>query len=180
MRSGEIAGLQRSDIDWHGKLISVRRSIVAGEITTVKTKNGRRRVDLSDELLTTLVNLRKWRREEELKNGRNEISEWVFANEKGGSADMHNVKARYFKKVLCKAGLRSIRFHDLRHTYASFLLAKGEPVTYVSNQLGHANSKITLGIYAHWVPNESQREAVNRLPSLGVAAGAGGRLLLPD
>ncbi len=167
MRSGEIAGLQWSDIDWRGKFISVRRHIVDGQITTLKTKNGRRRIDMSDELLTTLANLRKWRQEEELKNGSNEIPEWVFANEKGGCADMHNVKSRYFKKVLRKAGLRDIRFHDLRHTYASLLLANGEPVTYVSKQLGHANPKITLEIYAHWIPNESQRQAVNRLPSLG-------------
>ncbi len=125
---------------------------------------------ISDELLTTLANLRKWRQEEELKNGRNEIPEWVFANENGGFADMHNVKSRYFKKLLGKAGLRDIRFHDLRHTYASLLLANGEPVTYVSKQLGHANPKITFEIYAHWIPNESQRQAVNRLPSLGTIA----------
>jgi len=170
MRSGEIAGLQWSDIDWHGKFISVRRSIVGGQITTVKTKNGRRHVDISDELLTTLGDLRKWRQEEGLKKGKNEIPEWVFANEKGGFADMHNLKARYFKKVLRKAGIRDIRFHDLRHSYASLLLANGEPVTYVSKQLGHANPKITFEIYAHWIPNESQRQAVNRLPSLGMIA----------
>lgn len=171
MRSGEIAGLQWSDIDWPGKFMSVRRSIVDGQITTVKTKNGRRRIDISDKLLTTLANLRKWRQEEELKEGNNEIPEWVFANQKGNFPDMHTIKSRYFKKLLRKAGLRDIRFHDLRHTYASMLLAQGEPVTYVSNQLGHANPKITLGIYAHWIPNGSQREAVNRLPSLGVAVG---------
>jgi integrase len=79
---------------------------------------------------------------------------------------MNNVKARYFKRALRKAGLRDIRFHDLRHTYASLLLAQGEPVTYVANQLGHANPGITLKIYSHWIPKESQREAVNKLPSL--------------
>ena len=79
---------------------------------------------------------------------------------------MNNVKARYFKRALRKAGLRDIRFHDLRHTYASLLLAQGEPITYVANQLGHKNPGITLKIYSHWIPKESQREAVNKLPSL--------------
>ena len=45
-------------------------------------------------------------------------------------------------------------------------MAQGEPVTYVSQQLGHANPQITMRIYSHWIPNKSQREAVNKLPSL--------------
>ncbi|MCH7804845.1 MAG: tyrosine-type recombinase/integrase [Acidobacteria bacterium] len=76
------------------------------------------------------------------------------------------MKSKSFKRVLRKAGLRDIRYHDLRHTYASQLLAHGEPVTYVSQQLGHANPQITFKVYAHWIPNKSQRKAVNRLPSL--------------
>ena len=76
------------------------------------------------------------------------------------------MKVKSFKRVLRKAGLRDIRYHDLRHTYASQLLAQGEPVTYVSQQLGHANPQITFKVYAHWIPNNSQRKAVNRLPSL--------------
>ncbi len=101
-----------------------------------------------------------------MKRGSNEISEWVWANEKGQRIDINNVKVKSFKRVLRKAGLRDIRYHDLRHTYASQLLAQGEPVTYVSQQLGHANPQITLKVYARWIPNKSQRQAVNRLPSL--------------
>ncbi len=166
MRSGELAGLQWGDIDWNGKFLKVRRNFVRGRVGTLKTKNGRRRVDLSDELIETLGNLRRTKRKEALARGRNEIPEWIFSNRRGNPADMHNLKRRYFRKVLRKAGLRSIRFHDLRHTYASLLLAQGQPLTYVSQQLGHANPQITLKIYAHWIPNRSQREAVNRLPTL--------------
>ncbi len=123
-------------------------------------------MDLSDDLLETLAALKKKRQEEALKRGSNEISEWVWANEKGQRIDIGNVKSKSFKRVLRKAGLRDIRYHDLRHTYASQLLAQGEPVTYVSQQLGHANPQITFRVYAHWIPNKSQRKAVNRLPSL--------------
>ena len=80
-----------------------------------------------------------------------------------------NVKVRNFKRVLRKAGLREVRYHDLRHPYASQLLAQGQPVTYVSQQLGHANPQITFKVYAHWIPNKSQRKAVKRLPSLKAA-----------
>ena len=80
--------------------------------------------------------------------------------------DIKNVKTRNFKRVLKKAELRSIRFHDLRHTFASQLLSNGTNPLYVSQQLGHANPGITMKIYAKWTPNEGQREAMNKLPSL--------------
>ena len=124
--------------------------------------------DCSDDLLETLAALKKKRQEEALKRGSNEISEWVWANEKGQRIGIGNVKATSFKRVLRKAGLRDIRYHDLRHTYASQLLAQGEAVTYVSQQLGHPNPQITFRVYAHWIPNKSQRKAVNRLPSLSL------------
>ena len=166
VRSGEAIALQWDDIDWNGKFIQIRRQVVLGKLTTLKTKHGKRKVDCSDELLAVLAALKSRRQEEALKKGSNEISEWVFANEKGERIDIGNIKTRYFKRVLRKAGLREIRYHDLRHSYASQLLAQGEPVTYVSQQLGHANAQITFRVYAHWIPNKSQQQAVNRLPSL--------------
>ena len=166
LRSGELQGLQWSDVDWNSKYIQVSRQVVRGKVTKLKNKHSRRKVDCSDDLLSTLAALKKTRQEEALRKGVNAIPEWMFTNDKGARIDIVNVKTRFFKRVLRKAGLRDIRFHDLRHTFASLLLARGTPVTYVSRQLGHKNSHLTLKTYAHWVPHESQREAVNRLPSL--------------
>jgi len=167
MRSGELAGLQWPDIDWHGKFLEVRRAINRlGEVSSVKTKMGRRRVDLSDDLLEALSNLRRQMQEEAMRKGKNEIPKWVFANYRGSFLDMNNVKRHHFKRTLRKAGLRDIRFHDLRHTFASQLLCNGANILYVSQQLGHANPQITMKIYSHWIPNDNQREAMNRLPSL--------------
>ncbi len=171
MRSGEINGLQWPDVDWRGKFIEVRRQIVRGEIKDLKTKHSRRRIDCSDELLKTLSKLQRQRQEEALKRGSNEIPKWVFVDRHGSFANIKSIKLRPFKKVLKKAGLRYIRFHDLRHTFASLLLSRGENLLYVSQQLGHSSPQITLKVYAHWIPTEGQREAVNRLPSLGVAVG---------
>jgi len=168
MRSGELAGLQWPDIDWNGRFLEVRRAINRfGEVATVKTKNGRRRIDLSDHLLETFNNFRKQKQQEALKKGKNEIPEWVFANRPGSFININNAKSRNFKRVLKKAGIRSIRFHDLRHTFASQLLSNGTNVLYVSQQLGHANPGITLKIYAKWIPNEGQRQAMNKLPYVG-------------
>jgi integrase len=64
--------------------------------------------------------------------------------------------------VLEKADLRQVRVHDLRHSYATHLLQAGAPITYVSQQLGHADASITLRVYAHYLPDGSQRD-VDRL-----------------
>jgi len=104
--------------------------------------------------------------EEAMRKGMNEIPEWIFPDRSGGFTFMGNVTARNFKRVLKKAGIRDIRFHDLRHTFASQLLSNGTNVLYVSQQLGHANPAITMSIYAKWIPKEGQREAMNKLPSL--------------
>ncbi len=169
MRSGELAGLRWGDIDWNGKFLEVRRAINRlGEVATVKTKNGRRRVDLSDHLLETLKGLRKRKQQEALERGKNGIPEWVFANRPGSFININNAKSRNFKRVLKKAGTRSIRFHDCRHhTFASQLLSNGTNILYVSQQLGHSNPGITMQICAKWIPNKGQRQAMNKLPYVG-------------
>jgi integrase len=164
LRSGEIAGLQWCDIDWSGKFITVRNNLVRGRIHSTKTDKTRR-VDMSDDLLTELSDLKRHRKEEWLSRGENEIPEWVFCNREGNPVDMHNVKNRQFFKCLEKAGLRRMRFHDLRHTHASLLIQDGQSLKYVSDQLGHSSIKMTADVYGHLVPG-ANRQAVNRLPSL--------------
>ena len=65
--------------------------------------------------------------------------------------------ARVFHLASKRAGLPHFRLYDLRHTYASLLLAGGAPITYVSAQLGHANPATTLRYYAKWIPSQGQR-----------------------
>ncbi|MCP4717464.1 MAG: tyrosine-type recombinase/integrase [Deltaproteobacteria bacterium] len=64
--------------------------------------------------------------------------------------------------MLAKAGLRRIRIHDLRHTYASLLIAQGESLAYIRDQLGHHSIKVTVDTYGHLVPG-ANREAVDKL-----------------
>jgi integrase len=78
---------------------------------------------------------------------------------------MHNIERREFEKTLQAAGLRKIRLHDLRHTFASLLIQNGAPLAYVKEQLGHSSIKITVDIYGHLVPGANRQE-MNRLPSL--------------
>jgi Phage integrase family len=79
-----------------------------------------------------------------------------------------------FHKIFAKAGLRRIRFHDLRHTFASRLLQNGESPAYVKEQMGHHSIKVTVDIYGHLVPG-ANRDAVDRLDVTGRNPGATAR-----
>jgi integrase len=68
-----------------------------------------------------------------------------------------NYIRRIYKRVLTKAGIREMRLHDIRHTYASLLLSKGENPVYVKEQLGHSSIKITVDIYGHLIPWKQPR-----------------------
>ena len=101
------------------------RGLVDGKISPTKTGKDRR-VDVSDDLISTLLELKRNRKKECLTLGSNEIPEWVFSNEVGSPLDMHNVKSRYFYNCLEKAKIWRIRFHDLRQHADSPIM----PTTY--------------------------------------------------
>ncbi len=161
LRLGELLGLQWGDVEFHGRFVEVRRNLVAGRLTT--PKNGRtRRADMSAQLGDTLKALLTTRKAETLKRGWPQVPEWVFCNEEGGPLDGDKLRHRVFYKVLAKAGLRRIRFHDMRHTFASLLLQQGESPTYVKEQMGHSSIQVTVDIYGHVIPG-ANRQAVDRL-----------------
>jgi len=125
IRLGESLALQWGDIDFESRMIEVKRGIVSGRIET--PKNGKtRKVDMSQQLTTALKDLQLARKEETLRNGWKEVPEWVFCDRNGSFLDHNNLRKRVFYKVLAKAGLRRVRIHDLRHTYASLLIQNGE------------------------------------------------------
>jgi integrase len=159
MRLGELLGLQWKDVDWNGKFIRVSRSYKLGRLTPTKTGKVRR-VDLSDQLFEALKTLKLKRKKEALKNGVGEIVGTIF--HRGGEFMEQNYIRRVFKRLLVKAGLREIRFHDIRHSFASLLLSDGACPVYVKEQLGHTSIQMTVDIYGHLIPS-SNREMVNRL-----------------
>jgi integrase len=81
---------------------------------------------------------------------------------------MHNIKSRAFKRALEKAGLRRIRLHDLRHSYASILISAGVSPAYVQQQLGHASIQLTVDTYTHFIPGAG-RQALANLPGIASA-----------
>jgi integrase len=159
MRLGELLALQWGDIDLNGKFIQVQRSYKLGRMSPTKT--GRiRRVDMSDQLFESLRSLFTVRKREGLQMGLGEAVELVF-HRKGEPIAQNSIR-HVFKRILRKAKLRDIRFHDIRHTYASLLLSDGASPVYVKEQMGHSSIQMTVDIYGHWIPS-GNRAAVNRL-----------------
>jgi len=161
MRIGEVLALQWGDIDFNGRFINVQRGFSRGQIE--KPKSGKsRRVDMSQQLTKILQDLLRQRKEEKLKEGWKELPEWVFINEEGTSLDKDNWRKRVFEKALVKAGLRRVRVHDLRHTYASLLIQAGESLAYIKDQLGHHSIRVTVDVYGHLEPGRN-KAAVDKL-----------------
>ena len=176
LREGELIGLKPFDLDFNGRFIDVQRSISRGKVTT--PKNGKtRRVDMSLQLTNTLDALLAAKKAEALKREmerpieerrdpnevKNEVMEgWLFTTPQGNQLDPNNMRKYVFYRCLDLAELRRVRFHDLRHTYASLLIQQGESLAYVKDQLGHHSIQITVDIYGHLVPG-GNRQAVDRL-----------------
>lgn len=178
MRQGEILALQWSDIDTDARAITVRSSLQNIPGTTegggrrrVTTKTGKiRRVCISSDLAQELTD---WKRQQDeyfaKYRGLYQNSEhWVFTNTKGGTVDSTRFAARAFRPMLRAAGLGGVRFHDLRHYTASWMISQGVPIRAVSEQLGHASSDVTLRIYAELITEMSDKlaAAVEAMPLL--------------
>ena len=83
----------------------------------------------------------------------------------GNYQSTDNLAKRRFLPALSRAGIDKIRFHDLRHTYASLLLANGAPMKYVQHQLGHSSITMTMNLYTHLLP-EVNDKCVNLLNNI--------------
>jgi integrase len=154
-RQGEILGLKWGDVDFKEKQIHIQRTFNHGRYFEPKSKESVRKIDLSPVVVKELA---AWK----LLSGSND-ADLVFPSENGTPIDCHNMMGRYFKPALRKAGLpKTIRFHDLRHCYASLMLNQGENIKYVQSQMGHSSPMVTLKIYSHLM-KPSNQEAVKRL-----------------
>lgn len=159
MREGEILGLQWQDIDFANKRLTVHMGLSEEDSSYVlaspKTRQSKRVIALTQRAVDALIAHRSRQETERQLLG----SEWdsrynlVFANPWGRFIDSKHFSVSVFRRVLRRAGIPYIKFHNLRHTVATQLLSRGVNVKVVSELLGHANVSITLRIYAHVLPH---------------------------
>jgi integrase len=152
LRKGELLGLQWKSVDLDSGTIHVRQQYSHGAVTPPKTAAGRRYVPIDPD---TTEQLKRWRA---VARRPGDGIDLVFPSSTGWYQSASNVNSRGFKPALSRAGLpSSIRFHDLRHTYASMAIAAGVPLNDLKVVLGHSSISVTADIYGHLVDSSHDR-----------------------
>ncbi len=159
LRPGEAFALRWEDVSQSDRTLRVERAISAGRVKLTKTEDSRV-VDLTARLAQTLALLQASVEAGTLL-GDHIASPWIFPSAAGTPLDESKV-AKRFRELRLAAGLPHCRLYDLRHSFASHLLAEGAPITYVAAQLGHRKPTTTLAFYAHWIPR-GDKSHIDRL-----------------
>ena len=153
LRRGELCGLMWSDFDEKKGTLSIRRTLHKKDgggyyVGDTKTGTGRRIIKLPPSTLQLLAE----------RKGHS-ISQWIFPNPiRPEDPVMPNSGYHHMKKLLAEAGLPNMRFHDLRHTFATHALTSGVDVKTLSGILGHTKTAFTLDTYTH-VTGDMHRKA---------------------
>lgn len=160
LRRGELFALRWKDIDLDNKVMHVKQAVseVAGEeliYKEPKTDSSKRRVDFDQDVA---ANLKYFLKKQFKYYGQDEL---VFLNRNGNKIRLDYITKR-FKKEVRKLGLENTRFHDLRHTHATWLLKANVNPKIVQERLGHKKISTTLDRYSHVIPS-MQKEAVEKL-----------------
>ena len=163
LRRGEILGLTWPDVDFAAKTIRVRQQVTTDHgrpvITEPKTARSRRCIEVSDDLLASLMRHRRDQAAARLRAG----SQWqdcnlIVCTDSGAPVDPNRV-SKWFRRRINTTGARPITFHDLRHTHATLLFQAGTSPKVVSERLGHSTVAFTLDTYVHVVPAMDRRAA---------------------
>ncbi|MEU8293480.1 site-specific integrase [Streptomyces pseudogriseolus] len=167
LRKGELLGLRWEDLDLDRGTAAVRRTLQrtsTGGLTTLpaKTRASERRIAVPTRCLQSLKHHHEQQqREREAAGTTWQHNGHVFTTLQGRPIDPTNL-TRTFTTLLSKAGLRRIRFHDLRHSTATLLLEQGVELVVIKELLGHAHIGVTATVYAH-VRLRLQRDAIDTL-----------------
>jgi integrase len=155
LRRSELLGLRWRDIDWEAQRIRVRNAYVLGEHSSdgKSDRSTSRSVPMADRLARELA---RWSQRSAFAAD----GELVFAHPQTGNPLDGSKVSRRFKAACGDAGVRAVRFHDLRHTFATRLAATGQPLRTIQEFLGHADAKTTQ-IYAHYAPSAQEVAMVN-------------------
>lgn len=161
MRAGEILALTWQNVDLKNGIINVKQSlrqrkVGRPEFQRPKTKGSRRAVEISPMVIKVLKEHKVMQAKEKLASTGYKSFNLICAKPDGGPINPGSMSGRFYKTTR-RAGI-SLRFHDLRHCHATYLLKAGVNPKIVSERLGHSSVRQTLDIYSHVIPG-MQREA---------------------
>lgn len=172
-RKGELLALRWEDVDLGAGVARIRRTMIRsgpepvfGPLKNARDGEGGRMVELHPETAAALKRHRAAQAEQRLRAGPAYRDHGlVFAKEDGHPLDLSNLGERWLDPIIRAAGVRRIRFHDLRHTCATLLLQAGVHPRVVQERLGHKDVTMTLNRYSHVLPG-MQKEAARKLGNL--------------
>lgn len=179
LRRSEAIGLKWDAIDFDQNTITIRHTVTSCDLDgkrilvaadTTKTKSSMRTLPLVPFMRERLLALREEQKENRRLCGRSYIKDYVdyvCVNEIGDLIKPHYV-TESFPKLLKANGLRLVRYHDLRHSCASLLLANGVPMKQIQEWLGHSDFSTTANIYAHLDYSSKLTSADAMLNGLGI------------
>ena len=148
-RSGELIGLRWEDIDFENQEIRIERSIKMGEISTPKTENSFRVIDMLDSLVPYL---------EAQYSLTGKFNSYVFLNKHNEHYyDIKRIRYTDWKRTLIKCELDYRPIYHTRHTFASLMLSNNEDILWVSNMLGHTDSTMTLSKYSRYIKRDKKK-----------------------
>lgn len=154
LRQGELLALRWADVDWRAGRLRVRRTFTRGSFGAPKSRRSSRSVPLTDRVAGALerqFQASAFQADEDL----------VFCNpHTGRPMDASRMRKR-FKKTLARAGIRPVRFHDLRHTFGTHCAAAGVPLRALQEWMGHRDAKTTQ-VYADYAPSSEESALVER------------------
>ena len=163
MRLGELLAMRWKSLDRRKARYHVVERIYKGLFDVPQSESSLRWMDLPPVVLDALKNHRAHQTTHRLRMGKDyQNQDLIFCTPKGNPQTNQHAVRNVFKETLTSAGCPSIWIHDLRHTYASLLIAQGESPKYIQRQLGHASIRITFDLYGHLMP-EVHQEAPRRL-----------------
>ena len=166
MRRGEILALTWDHIDLDGAMIQVEKSItVYGEVKDPKSEAGKRALNIDAD---TVEHLRTWKAFQASELDKICIEQTdttpVCRSDKGEYVNPTNF-SRWWRGFAESSGFAGLKFHELRHTQASQLIANGVDIKTVQGRLGHASASLTMNQYAHALP-ENDRKAAELIGTL--------------
>lgn len=148
LRQGELIALRWQDVDWVAGVVRVRRNFTRGRFGTPKTRRSSRAVPMADRVAAELERHSQ-------RSAYQGDEDLVFCHPQTGHPYDASKQRKRFKEALKAAGLRPIRFHDLRHTFGTGMAAAGAPLRAIQEWMGHRDIQTTQ-VYADYAPDPSQ------------------------
>ena len=163
LRRGEVLGLRWRDIDFEKNILRVNntRTKAGGNVIEKepKTEKSKRVLVMPAQVVEVLLN-EKTRQVEIRKKHQNYYDNDYIFTKHDGTPFKPNYLSACFRKHIEKLGIEEIRFHDLRHSFASIANQAGIPITEISSAMGHSSPSVTYSVYTHEFTKE-KKEAVN-------------------